>query len=467
MLPCSLSLSCKGHQFELAAACQREKDAWLSSIRESLAHSPIWINEPTSSLNIDGKGELIPSVLDDGPFEAINALPTIQSIPELVNNPDGLQLTESLLTAFRADNKRTPARQEHPPPPSRRSSTASVKAIFTPMSSDSETIVIRRASTAARLQVDQGLRDVISQPCLTARSYASSREEELFQAPKITRAGYSRSSSGMSMAGMAKSRLRRHESVRVLRRKSLLDGPESTQPRRALTKTKSLASRKHSKNLSITSLSEGENSSAHAPATASSSPSPLPQISPVTSSAPSSTMHSPIRSSILLRTPPPGPRSEGNISPRNSSFLATNRKSLFHSRSSSPISFAPMGHQSAPERPAPKSSTPSLLKRWAKGSLHRRSRSAPEIPEDQLLPFPISAEPEEQNTSGNNDSTVLSNLDFGLALSLSASPEAAESHRTPIKKASSKRKSLLFLRHSEMDTTSSGKTLSLLQRLKA
>ncbi|KAF7355462.1 DH domain-containing protein [Mycena sanguinolenta] len=38
--PCTFSLTCKGHQFDLTAACQREKDAWLSSIHESRLHPP-------------------------------------------------------------------------------------------------------------------------------------------------------------------------------------------------------------------------------------------------------------------------------------------------------------------------------------------------------------------------------------------------------------------------------------------
>jgi hypothetical protein len=123
MLPCSFRLSIREHRFELAAACQREKDAWMRSIQESLTQSPTWSNEPTSSLEFDGKGELISSALDDGPFEAINALPTIQSIPELTGNSEDPEKTASLpATLDNTDVKKKmskfdfPIRQDSEPP---------------------------------------------------------------------------------------------------------------------------------------------------------------------------------------------------------------------------------------------------------------------------------------------------------------------------------------------------------------
>ncbi|KAK0191112.1 hypothetical protein F5146DRAFT_930470, partial [Armillaria mellea] len=218
LLPCSFRLSCKGHRFELAAACQKEKDAWMSSIRESLSHtSSSWINEPTSSLQFDGKGELVPSALD-GPYETIHALPTIQSIPDIGKNMEQPELTATLLDTLAHDPHPSKPYKAETAAPSRRSSTASVKAIFTPTEPD--IIVIRRSSPSARLQVDHGLRDVTSEPCLAARSHATSREEELFQAPNIARPGLPCNSSGLSM----KSRLKKHESVRVRRQKNTIDG---------------------------------------------------------------------------------------------------------------------------------------------------------------------------------------------------------------------------------------------------
>ncbi|KAJ7904680.1 hypothetical protein B0H14DRAFT_615943 [Mycena olivaceomarginata] len=219
-LPCTFSLTCNGHQFDLTAACQREKDAWLSSIHESRLHPPTWINEPTPSIHCDGKGDLVPSTLD-GPFEMIHALPTIQSLPELTLD-DGPELTESVLAALsqsRYPMPEVPSKSE--PAHSRRSSSTSVKAIFNP-SSDFDTIVIRRSSPIARSQVDQGLQDIISEPILAARSYATTRDE-LFQAPRILRTSgsFGRSSSALSLTGLTKNRLSRHESVRVPRKEEL------------------------------------------------------------------------------------------------------------------------------------------------------------------------------------------------------------------------------------------------------
>ncbi|KAK0490862.1 hypothetical protein IW261DRAFT_1556027 [Armillaria novae-zelandiae] len=123
LLPCSFRLSCKGHRFELAAACQKEKDAWMSSIRESLSHtSSSWINEPTSSLQFDGKGELVPSALD-GPYETIHALPTIQSIPDIGKNMDQPELTATLLDTLAHDPHPSKPYKAETAVPSRRSST--------------------------------------------------------------------------------------------------------------------------------------------------------------------------------------------------------------------------------------------------------------------------------------------------------------------------------------------------------
>ncbi|KAJ7068444.1 hypothetical protein C8F01DRAFT_977995, partial [Mycena amicta] len=247
--PCTFSLICNGHQFDLTAACQREKDAWLSSIHESRLHPPGWINEPTSSLQVDGKGELVPSALDE-PSEMISALPTIQSLPELAKDDVEKDLKESVLAAFRgeaAENNAIKADMSSKPPElvtSRRSSSASVAAKLT-ANSDGDTIIIRRSSPAARFLVDNGLQDVVSEPILAARS---GTRDELFQAPKILRTSgsFSRSNSALSLTGLTKNRLSKHESVRVPRKRSMPDdsivmmskkatslrGPQKRRPRR-------------------------------------------------------------------------------------------------------------------------------------------------------------------------------------------------------------------------------------------
>ncbi|KAJ7228501.1 hypothetical protein GGX14DRAFT_613172 [Mycena pura] len=225
-LPCTFSLIGKGHQYDLTAACQREKDTWLSSIHESRLHPPSWINEPTSSIQLDEKGELVPSILDE-PFEMINTLPTIQSLPELVKDETCPDLQQSVLA-----KKVIQDEVFKPVMPYKRENVArrqsSVTTIFS-TSSDADTIIIRRSSPTARFQVDQGLQDVISEPVLAARSKASVREE-LFQAPKILRnsGSFSRSNSALNLTGLTKKRLSKHESVRVPRRKSSPDVPKAS-----------------------------------------------------------------------------------------------------------------------------------------------------------------------------------------------------------------------------------------------
>ncbi|KAJ6598899.1 hypothetical protein DFH09DRAFT_1129509 [Mycena vulgaris] len=372
-LPCTFSLNCRGHHFDLTAACQREKDAWLSSIHESRLHPPNWINEPTSSIQCGGKGELIPSTLD-GPFEIINALPTIQSLPELAKDDLYPDLTEAVVAAFRgevghAQVLKPEVLSKPEPVASRRSSTASVKAIFTP-TSDSDTIVIRRSSPTARSQVDQGLQDVISEPVLAARSHASTRDE-LFQAPKILRTTFARSNSALSLTGLTKNRLSKHESVRVPRRKSFADDGMPTKP--------SLrgAQKRRPKKLSIKSASEVE-SIFQTPS------SPFSQCSSLTSNLTSPTLESP-------------PVSQMPKSCRPS--LVSNV------RTSSPTPASPAPSQASNRADHYKTLTQGILKRWTKGPHHRRTRSAPH---DQNLP--------ESPSLVREQSPVLPDIEFGAAL---------------------------------------------------
>ncbi|KAG6911240.1 hypothetical protein DXG01_003107 [Tephrocybe rancida] len=400
-LPSSFRISSKDHRFDLAAACQREKDAWLRSIGESRSHNPSWINEPTPSIRFDGKGDLIPSALDDGPFELVNILPTIQSIPELAGNTEYSGLTETLLMAFGSDTKhRRPARQDVMAkqdfdPLSRRSSTASVKGIFAPLSSDSETIVIRRYSSSARSRVDQGLHDVISQLCLTARSYASIKDEELFPAPRATRGVFVRSQSGLSISGMAaKSRLTRHESVRVLRRKSMIDKPDSSPSKKSsMSSGQSSTSRRQSAAVSVTAMSDSEPQRPHIPH------SPLlssPSTPPLTSSTQAcSSPKSSVRGSIFFSSTikPPRETTAEHRSPMKTSrsLVSGVKELLFQSRSSS--SALSLGHSESTDIDIHGSKARKIgsIKRWAKDSIHRRTRSAPDeepfiLPDIRKLP---------------------------------------------------------------------------------
>jgi len=117
---------------------------------------------------------------------------------------------------------------------------------------DTETVVIWRSSPTARLQVDQDSQDVISQVCLTARSYAFIHEQELFQATKANRTGFSRSNSGLSMAGMG--RLSKHERVRAPRRR-IMESLDSLIPKGSSPLGSTMAEKRIGKKLSITSVS--------------------------------------------------------------------------------------------------------------------------------------------------------------------------------------------------------------------
>ncbi|KAF7352649.1 DH domain-containing protein [Mycena venus] len=444
-LPCTFSLICKGHQFDLTAACQREKDAWLSSIHESRLHPPAWINEPTPSIHCDGKGDLIPSTLD-GPFEMMHALPTIQSLPELAKDDGDPQLTESALAPFsQSQNQvcKTEVPSKPEPTHSRRSSSTSVKAIFNP-SSDSDTIVIRRSSPTARSQVDQGLQDVISEPILAARSYASTRDE-LFQAPKVLRASgsFGRSSSALSLTGLTKNRLSRHESVRVPRKKSFGDDGITLS-----TKTSSrVCQKRRQKKLSIASMPELENILQL--------PSDL-SVSPFSQwSLSMSSFTSPIQSSpaseehdtVKLRRPSVADKSVPSLTPSPAPSATSQRSNA------SDLS---------------RTLTQGILKRWTKGSRHRRARSAPH---DQNVPVVAAA----------SDDTLIreqSLVEFGAALSLVASPESSEDSaiQPPTRPAELARRMRLLssgapvtFRHSSADNTaprSLSKKGSIFKRLK-
>jgi hypothetical protein len=274
MLPYSFRLSRQGHIFDLATACQQEKVAWLSSIRESLAHSSDhWVNEPISSLRVEGKGELVSSNLD-GPFEAVNALPTIQSISDMAESCTSRAEDTSATVRPRLQSAKSDGGTLST---SRRSSTASVKSIFMPLTAmDNDTILIRKSSASSRAYVDLGLQDVISEPCVAARSLATSREQELFSASTIARpATLSRTATNLSRA---KSRLMRHDSVRVPRRNILDTGDDiQTSPTKSVFRAQNSTQRKR-KRFSINSANSEAESLIFPPSTGRLSPSSGPSL---------------------------------------------------------------------------------------------------------------------------------------------------------------------------------------------
>jgi len=374
-LPCSFTLSSGDQHFELAAACQREKDAWLSAIHEALTHIPAWVGEPTPSFKLDDRGELLQHFEDDEQEPQIG-LATIRSIPELGHTSDP-ELSEPFFASLRhgkSKKKRskyeTPHNAKHdiPPPPSRRTSSTSVKAIFSPMSSDHETVLIRRSSPAARHHVDQELQDVTSQSILTARSYAYSHEVELFQAPKT---GFSRSNSGIGMA-----RLSKHESVRVPRRRTTESLDSSSGKGSSPMNKQGSSTRRNRKKLSVASIEYDTSVLGCDRATS-------PDHSPT-----SSRTHSRIASqssSSNLPTPPPIPPAD--LAPMKQRSFVRNVRGIFHLRPTSPVSVI-VSHPSKPSAPtsAPLSGqcmTPyNVLHRWTKDPFRRRARSVNDEPEN-------------------------------------------------------------------------------------
>ncbi|KAK1229535.1 hypothetical protein PQX77_007423 [Marasmius sp. AFHP31] len=364
-LPCSFRLSTKGYEFELAAACQAEKEAWLAMIQESLtSRISTWVNEPVSSLQLN-----IP--MPEPTLEVqFPTLPTIQSSSELP----------------KADQSESPPPIEHPPDergppkrkkltrnsnsfetaaPSRHSSSASVRSLLSPMVVDANTIIIRRCLPSSRTQIDLGIQDVISDQCLTARSHAAVHEGGLFHAPHISRSGTTRSNS----SALSMKKLKRHESVRVDRR-SFQEDPRDSKSYASRTRSLSRATAKRPKPLSIASnSSDGQESSNSHNHYMSPSP-PFSQCSfHMTNSNPASQDNSPIRDGPFLP-----PISTSSI--RSEQYVRKTRHSLVGSVRSLFLTRSP-GASGTEDSPTRHTSSSNLLRRWVKGS-HRRINSAPD-----------------------------------------------------------------------------------------
>jgi len=219
MLPCSFRLSTKTIHFEMAAACQREKDIWLEAISDSRLQESTWCNEPLPSFKVVGKGMRSAEM-------RIDCL-----TPDMTHPIPGSSDTELSASSIRRKKltlrkSDITALQEMSRHPNRRSSTASIKSIFAPMGYDPDSICINRSLISGRLQTDHELEDVTSQVCLHARLQARLQDEVLFPQPLqqySERSNFSRSSSAISVAGLARNRLSKQESLRVPRRKPRCD----------------------------------------------------------------------------------------------------------------------------------------------------------------------------------------------------------------------------------------------------
>lgn len=371
MLPCSFRLSSRVIHFELAAACQREKSIWVQHVCDSVKQQRTWVNTPVPSYKSVGRAHRSSDPRIDG------------SRPTIAGSSD----TELSASAFRLEPRRRKLTlrksdiailQDQSRLPNRRSSTASIKSIFAPLGHDPNSIYINRSMVSGRLQVDHGLQDVASQVCLSARLYASLHDEELFPQPPQhhpDRSGFSRSNSAISVAGLARNRLSKQESLRVPRRKPPHHDSMTVfqpQPERSLP----LSARRNGKTLSLQSLplrsTDGNPTGPTHPLSASSTPMSNTQSLFKTSTASSTpfSVDNPISRPI-------SPLSFGRRSSRLS--LVRNVKDFFHIGSSQSNPQSPC--QSRPDGLDFEHSSP-LLRRWRRGTLRRRSRSAP--PDEDL-----------------------------------------------------------------------------------
>ncbi|OAX44505.1 hypothetical protein K503DRAFT_729141 [Rhizopogon vinicolor AM-OR11-026] len=388
LLPSWFRLSSPGHIFEFAASCRREKDVWKAAIHHVFELPFAWASEPLSSIRGDSKWDFVPSLLEDIPYEESSPLPTIQSIPELDNEvpsdekhslSGGSDLARSGPTS-RADTLHK-SDSGHQFGHSHRSSTISNLAYLGTLS-ESDTIHLIRATAPAREQVDRGLLDVFSESCLSARCYAHTHEEELFEASKVSRS-FSRSSSGLTMAGAmsvaAKNRLTKRESVLVPRRKSYVDSFGHYD-----VSAPWVPQAKPGKKLKIIAVSragslDDDEGRLVAPLE---SPSAMSQYSPVSVHDPEPISASPIAdpSSVPSSMPPPSElvAQKEDFIPKRSRSMVENVRVLF-SRSASPT--LPLSRE--PSESSSGATTPSLRRWWSKGTLRRRARSAPDVPADE------------------------------------------------------------------------------------
>ncbi|KAF9813567.1 hypothetical protein IEO21_05499 [Rhodonia placenta] len=461
-LPFSFHLVGSGHHLQFAAACQSEKVMWMTALQESLTFPANWTNEPASSLQVDDKAHGS-FAAEDGPAEwSTTPLPTIQSLSELEGqeeqSADGHVRPRALIENRPRPSSRLDSmavKQEHMQVSSfaalsRRSSTASVKAFFSPMSLDTITR-IARPSPQVRQHVDHGLHDVFSEKCLAARSQSLLREEDLYQARRRPGTNVSRSNSGLSITGaMGLAARRRYDSVLVSRRKGSLDGgtehPTDLEVGgKNLTtlsgKAKSMASKRRKRPLPsvvpavASNLAKVESEAElDAPKTQSptgvDSPFPASHCSSTASSNAGSALPSPVDLIVPLPTYAvhDGTLRQSDMlgveesKGKRARSMADNVRYFFTSRPASPSSSS--GHHSPTPPPTvplePEVDPQTSFVQWLrKGSLRRRVQSSPEMPQDEGQPASPGRASEENRGSflvqvSSNKATISLRTDFAF-----------------------------------------------------
>lgn len=236
--PYSFHLTGCGHNFQFAAACQREKEVWMEGLRNAVvAAAEGDTAELPSSLLDENKEELAvtPSVAI---HDATEGLPTIQSetegLEELLASRPGISKAVSESRALSDDGHSVRIDRPHSQPVSRRGSSNSVRAIFSPFLFDSG-IRLVRPTPVQRHHTDQGLSDVFSISCRDARNLAELQGQELFQLPRPIL----RSRSGVAVPG-----LRGRKDSRIFNRRSYCGPPVTSLSSTSANSTPSMMEKK-------------------------------------------------------------------------------------------------------------------------------------------------------------------------------------------------------------------------------
>lgn len=397
----------------------------MTAIKEALSIDALaWMNEPAASIPMDARPMLYAP--EDVVAEWAAPLPTIQSMSELEEHGE----TNAPAPPFPSPRKMPKTmsrvesmvlRQDGPMSSlNRRTSTSSVKAFFSPLTSDPR---ITRPSFQIRQQVDSGLQDVVPESFIAVRSQAHMRDEELFQLRKRL-VNVSRSNSGLSISGAFSSR-RRQDSI-IARRKGSIDGvPDFTGDADAsgtpksvslvlARRTKSSGGKLKSKHrlsvLPMQTMPLGRESvEAEAPLLQNmdggpESPSPMTRCSTATSSNPNSVLPSPLEIPMPLPTPPGAFPSHSrdtrgaDARPKRTRSMVDNVKYFFHSRSTSPSPSPQRSPKILVCHLEPEADTHGgLMYWWRRGSLRRRAQSSPEAPTDSSAPVTPAASSDDSN----------------------------------------------------------------------
>jgi hypothetical protein len=389
LLPYSFRLSNQGHEFEIAASCQREKQVWMDALRGCLATTPPWPSGTAPSSLEPASAAVEAHLLVDEP---VSALPTIQSIPEIEtpHKPgSGSPSSPSPL-----QRQKSAPRGLSEPSPSRRESATSLMNIFGPVV-DPDAVTVTRSSPQARSIVDALLEDVFSAACHSARSYAEAHSESLFHVSP-------------TFGAAARSRLTKRESVHVRRRRSYADLADRFQSGKATRKTRPAKVPV----LALDCVSGAEQVVIMPPMPSPDglfdSPTVVSQCSSATGSRDGSSAASPLADALELPSSLPDtcspsgsdPKIEDllaphELPPKRSRSLVDNFRGFILPHSTPPLRTHSVSRLSVLPVPTPPStstpSSPSQRRFSWRASIRRRSRSSPFVSSDILDPVPILA----------------------------------------------------------------------------